>query len=80
MRRTLAGLAALLALSASARAADGDLKSLAATLASVRATHGMNHDRDAGPELTPVKQQLRAWIETRMPARADEAGLAALTR
>jgi hypothetical protein len=80
MRRTLAGLAALLALSASARAADGDLKTLAATLASVRATHGMNYDRDAGPELTPVKQQLRAWIETRMPARADEADLAALTR
>ncbi len=50
-----------------------DLSALTAQLAKVRATHGANDQRDAGPELTPVKQALREWIEPQLPL-APEAG------
>lgn len=42
---------------------DSGLKDVAKTIAVVRATRGANTDRDAGPELTPVKHALRKWIE-----------------
>ncbi len=47
--------------------APADLSVLKAQLAKVRATHGVNTQRDAGPELTPVKQALRTWIEAQLP-------------
>jgi hypothetical protein len=47
--------------------ADPDLHPLAAALAPLRATPGANRDRDAGPELTPVKRLLREWIEPQLP-------------
>jgi hypothetical protein len=50
-----------------ARSAEPDLSPVVAALAKVRATHGVNQERDAGPELTPVKQALRAWIEPQLP-------------
>lgn len=58
---------ALILLAAPAWAAEGDLSRLAAMLVQVRATRGVNELRDAGPELTPVKQALRAWIEHQLP-------------
>jgi len=60
-------LALLVAAPAPAWSAEGDLAPIAAALAKVRATHGVNQERDAGPELTPVKQALRAWIEPQLP-------------
>lgn len=41
---------------------------LSALLAHLRATQGANEERDAGPELTPVKQAQREWIERQLPA------------
>ena len=43
------------------------LAKLTAALKTVRATKPINTDRDAGPELTPVKQALREWVETQLP-------------
>lgn len=57
-----------LLVAAPAWSAEGDLAPIAAALAKVRTTHGLNELRDAGPELTPVKQALRAWIEPQLPA------------
>jgi hypothetical protein len=53
-----------------------DLSALTAALAKVRATHGVNRDRDAGPELNTVKHALRDWIEPQLPAapQANAAG------
>ena len=68
MRFPLVLLPLLLALIATpSLAAPDDLPSLAAQLAKLRTTHGANEDRDVGPELTPVKQALRAWVESRLP-------------
>jgi hypothetical protein len=44
-----------------------DLSSLATQLEKIRHSHGMNEERDAGPEFTPVKQALRAWVEQQLP-------------
>jgi hypothetical protein len=44
-----------------------DLSPLAAQLEKIRRSHGINEERDAGPEFTPVKQALRAWIEQQLP-------------
>jgi len=44
-------------------AQDSGLREVARAVALVRTTRGANTDRDAGPELTPVKQALRAWVE-----------------
>ena len=41
-------------------------KPLADALAHVRATSPINKERDAGPELTPVKDALRAWVEPQL--------------
>jgi len=57
-----------------ARSAEPDLAPVAVALAKVRATHGINRERDAGPELTPVKQALRAWIEPQLPANPKSIG------
>jgi hypothetical protein len=61
------GFAAIMA-SSSAWCADGTLAPLTEALAHVRSAHGVNEDRDAGPELTPVKQRLRDWVEEQLPA------------
>ena len=45
-----------------------DLEGLSAQLAHLRVTHGANGERDAGPELTPVKRALREWVERQLPA------------
>jgi hypothetical protein len=66
MVRVRAALCALLVLWGPAAAADDGLTALSASLRAIRATHGVNDDRDAGPELTPAKAQLRAWIESRI--------------
>jgi hypothetical protein len=50
-----------------ARADDSGLASLAVALASLRGTNGANVQRDAGPELTPIKQLLRGWVEKQLP-------------
>lgn len=44
-----------------------DLQPLAVALAPLRTTKGVNQDRNAGPELTPVKQALRLWVEQQLP-------------
>jgi len=46
----------------------GDLSALSEAVARVRATHGVNTDRDAGPELNAVKHALRDWVEEQLPA------------
>jgi hypothetical protein len=51
-----------------------DLSTLAAQLAKVRTTHGINQMRDAGPELTEVKHTLRAWVEQQLPAIPAPSG------
>ncbi len=58
-------------------AQSADLSALTATLAKVRATHGVNTDRDAGPELNTVKHALRDWIEPQLPVapQANAAGI-----
>ena len=57
----------LLPLLAAASAAPSDTATLSAMLARLAASHGANTQRDAGPELTPVKQALRSWVERRLP-------------
>jgi hypothetical protein len=44
-----------------------DLSPLATQLEKIRNSHGINEERDAGPEFTPVKQALRAWVEQQLP-------------
>ncbi|MEO7692296.1 MAG: hypothetical protein ABIS51_23635 [Sphingomonas sp.] len=66
--RSILLLLAIPIITAPALSAEGDLAAVAGALAKVRATHGINQERDAGPELTPVKQALRAWIEPQLPA------------
>lgn len=56
----------LSAVASSALAADPALGPLADALKPLRATHGINEQRDAGPELTPVKQRLRQLVEQRL--------------
>jgi len=79
-RKTWAAFAALFLPIAVAHAAPSDFVPLAKTLAAVRAVPAMNKMRDAGPELTPVKQQLRVWIEKRIASIGEHADFAALTR
>jgi hypothetical protein len=64
--RSILPLLALALIATPALSAEGGLAPVAAALAKVRATHGINQERDAGPELTPVKQALRAWIEPQL--------------
>lgn len=49
-----------------------DLGSLSAQLAQVRVTRGANDNRNAGPELTPVKRMLREWVERQLPSRPPD--------
>lgn len=53
---------------------DNDLKPLADALAHVRSAQSVNRVRDAGPELTPVKQTLRAWLENQLPIEPSPTG------
>lgn len=57
---------------AGVRAAEPDLQPLRAALAPLRTTQGVNRQRDAGPELTPVKHALRSWVEAQLPAARTE--------
>ncbi len=66
--------AAFVSLSASAD--DDDLKPLAEALAHARTVAGVNETHDAGPELTPVKQALRAWVESHLSAAPDSGNSA----
>lgn len=45
-----------------------ELSRLTALVKQVRATPALNKERDAGPDLTPVKTALREWVETKLPA------------
>jgi hypothetical protein len=56
----------------SACAEDAGLKSLSAQLIAIRGTHGSNTQRDAGPELTPIKRSLREWIEAQLPSLKEQ--------
>jgi len=60
-----------------ARCEDDGLKPVAEALAAVRATPATNTKLDAGPELTPVKDRLRAWIEQRLSTLAEDGDQAA---
>lgn len=57
------------ALGSSARAESvaDRLADLKQALQAVRAAKPSNSDRDAGPELTPVKGALRRWVEAQLP-------------
>ncbi len=68
--REIAVLLCLIAIGRSSPAwsTDDDLTQVAHTLAHVRAVPGVNATRDAGPELTPVKQALRVWAERQLPS------------
>ena len=59
-----------------AGAEDAGLKPLSAKLVAIRATHGANTMRDAGPELTPIKHDLREWVEGQLPALGQHGDLA----
>ena len=80
MRRLSGFLGALFLLTAAARGGDDGLKPIADALAAVRAAHATNETRDAGPELTPVKQQLRAWVEAQLSSFPQDGDEAQLTR
>lgn len=72
MRAIALSISALLAFGTAdapmnANLASGGLSDLAKTLAVVRSTKPTNTDRDAGPELTPVKTALRRWVEAQLP-------------
>jgi hypothetical protein len=70
MRHLLLSVLACFTLCASARGAD-ELGSLTQAVKTLRSTHGTNTERDAGPELTPIKQALRHWIETQIVTLPD---------
>jgi hypothetical protein len=58
---------------------DDGLKPIVDALAAIRGTHGVNETRDAGPELTPIKQRLHAWVDktiASMTRDSDEAATA----
>jgi hypothetical protein len=78
MRRVLYLLAAILFLPRAALGADESLKPIAAALATVRATHAANEERDAGPELTPVKHLLREWVEKHLATLPQDGDVEAL--
>lgn len=59
-------------LGAAPGASEDDLSSLAQRLAQLKVTHGANEQSNAGPELIPVKQALRAWIERQLPSRRPD--------
>ena len=59
---------------------DASLKALTAKLVAIRGTHGVNRMHDAGPELTPIKYDLRAWVETQLPALGQHGDIAAFTK
>src|ERR1700733_516518 len=63
MRAVLCLLAAIVLLPVSALGADESLKPVVAALVTVRATHVINEESDAGPKLTPAKHLLREWVE-----------------
>jgi hypothetical protein len=44
-----------------------NLAPLTSQLEKIRQSHGINEERDAGPEFTPVKQALREWVEQQLP-------------
>jgi hypothetical protein len=68
-------LAPILLLAAPAGPAEESaLAGIRSALEPVRAGPGANQDRDAGPELAPVKQALRAWVESRLPEPVDPNG------
>jgi hypothetical protein len=68
LRRLVAMLLCATLLAAPALADDSGLREVARTIAVVRTTRGANTDRDAGPELTPVKQAMRKWVEQSLDA------------
>eukprot|EP01035_Chromulina_nebulosa_P030680 gene30680-40793_t len=52
---------------------DAELSSLSHQLAQLRATHGENEERNAGPELIPVKRALLTWVERQLPKRPPDS-------
>jgi hypothetical protein len=65
----------------SAIAQDGQLAALHATLAPLRAHAGEHREiRDATPELTAIKHQLRDWVESRLAGFPQNGGEDKLTR
>ena len=58
---------AALALPAHAEPVADRLADLKQALQAVRATKASNPERDAGPELNPVKVALRRWVEAQLP-------------
>ena len=63
-----------------ARADDAGLKSLSAMLNAIRGTHGANDQRDAGPELTPIKRELRDWVGRQLPSLGESGDPAKLAK
>jgi hypothetical protein len=80
VRLAVIALLFLLCVAASPTPADRGLETVRSAAAAVRASKGSNETRDAGPELTPLKHALRAWIETRiatLPQQSDIEPMAA---
>ncbi|HEX5183048.1 MAG TPA: hypothetical protein VFW19_07835 [Allosphingosinicella sp.] len=75
MRRPTALLLCFLCAAAGQPSADNGLAAVKAAIATVRATKGINEEREAGPELTPLKHALRAWVETRVATLKQDADL-----
>src|SRR5215472_12460936 len=61
-------------------AEDATLKALSAKLVAIRSTHGVNTMRDAGPELTPIKHDLRVWVEGHLPELGQHGDAAKLAK
>jgi hypothetical protein len=85
-------LGAVIGSSARADTVADRLAALKQALQAVRETKASNPDRDAGPELTPVKTAFRRWVEAQLPPPSkpgadpntivtpDSASLSALAR
>jgi hypothetical protein len=76
LRLALASLLAALLAAPGAPAQERGLTPVVQALAAVRGTHGINTQRDAGPELTPVKRALRGWVEARLASAPPGPGAA----
>jgi len=75
------GLAFLICVfAAQARADDALLKDLSAKLVAIRGTHPATNEYDAGPELIPIKHQIRLWIESELPKLGEHGDVDRLAK
>ncbi|HUO93107.1 MAG TPA: hypothetical protein VMU22_09305, partial [Rhizomicrobium sp.] len=63
-----------------AKADDALLKDLSAKLVAMRGTHPATNEYGAGPELIPIKHQIRLWIESELPKLGEHGDVDRLAK